>query len=328
MSREGGGTVDDIMYVAKQRAAMHGVRNILVATKGTGATARRARRVFGGGYTIYAVGNPPSSYDRGFCLHTGITREKRAELQSQGIQVVLQDYSVLQGSRAIAGGELFDFSEREIPHNQRLDQLIEAIRQGRDEVIMTIIFNAFCWFGEGGKVCMEIALMAAESGALPLDELCVAIATPADLAVPDACLVFHPAKTEALFTWDFCVADFTQMGKVTPLFVNNLAASLTFYRDVIGLVETPSSELPGYAELKLGSGRLALAEETLRPIVSERFSCSLDARLPGEQRLLFSVRSVEDVRARLATATVPLEPGDQARVTRFRDPDGNVVEIM
>jgi catechol 2,3-dioxygenase-like lactoylglutathione lyase family enzyme len=193
---------------------------------------------------------------------------------------------------------------------------------------MGIIFNAFCWSGEGGKVCMEIVLMAAESGAFPLDELCAAIASPADLAVPDACAILHPASAEALFTWDFWVADFAQVRKFTPVLVSDLEVSLTFYRDVVGLAEAPAGDLPGYVELGLGSGRLALAEESARPIVTQRSSLSLDALLPGQQSLLFSVRGLEGVRTRLATANVPLEPGDQAWVARFRDPDGNVVEIM
>jgi catechol 2,3-dioxygenase-like lactoylglutathione lyase family enzyme len=175
---------------------------------------------------------------------------------------------------------------------------------------------------------MEIVLMAAESGALPLDELCVAIATPADLTVPDACAVLHPARAEALFTWDFWVADFSQVRKFTPLLVSNLEVSLTFYRDVVGLAGAPAGDLPGYAELKMGSGRLALAEESARPIVTQRSSLRLDALHPGEQSLLFSVRDLEEVRSRLTAARVPLEPGDQVWVTRFRDPDGNVVEIM
>ena len=61
------------------------------------------------------------------------------------------------------------------------------------------------FFGDGPKVCLEITLMAADSGELPLDEDCLAIARP--LGYSHAALIVHPVKTTALFSTHFRVKD-------------------------------------------------------------------------------------------------------------------------
>lgn len=70
----------DLMQVVKQRAEQHGVKNIVVPTKETGATVKRAQEVLGPDYRFFAVGNPSSSYDRKLCLHKGISDARRREL--------------------------------------------------------------------------------------------------------------------------------------------------------------------------------------------------------------------------------------------------------
>ena len=317
----------DIMTIAKQRAEATGATNVIVATASTGATAKRALKVFGPDYTIYAVGNPAASHGR-WCLHKGITEEKRSELEQLGIKVALQDYSIFQGRRLHVGEKVFDFSEHEGQQNALLDAVIESISNGKAETIMDIISQAFNWFGEAGRVCMEVTVMAADSGVLPLREPCAAIASPVDLGAPDACMVLHPATTARLFTWDFGIIAFDQVGKYTPLIVSNLSAALQFYGDIVGLRRLPSDDRAGYLELALGAGKLALAEEEAIPAVSQHTSLPL-ATLTGEKRrLLFSVPNGEAVCERLAAEGVSTEPGDQEWITRFEDPDGNTVEIM
>ena len=317
----------DVMQIAKQRAETAGARNVVIPTGGTGSAARRALEYFGPDYTVYAVGNPDSSHGR-WCLHRGITEEKRAELEELGIQVALQDYSIFQGRRLHVGEKALDFSDYDGQRNVLLDAVIENIGQGKTETIMDIIRHTFSWFGEAGQICMEVVLMAADSGVLPLRELCTAIASPVDLGAFDACLVLHPATTAKLFTWDLGIVAFDQVGKYTPLIVSDLRASLHFYRDVVGLKQLPGDEHARYAELALGAGKLALAEEAAIPVVSQETSLPL-ATLTGEKRrLLFSVPNGEAVREKLAAEGVATEPGDQEWITRFSDPDGNTVEIM
>ena len=50
--------------------------------------------------------------------------------------------------------------------------------------------------GDGPSVCLEITLMAADAGALPLDQDCLAISRPRPASrAPDAALVLHPQTT-------------------------------------------------------------------------------------------------------------------------------------
>ena len=317
----------DVMQIAKQRAETAGARNVVIPTGGTGSAARRALDYFGPDYTVYAVGNPASSHGR-WCLHRGITEEKRRELAQQGIKVALQDYSIFQGRRLHVGEKVFDFSEHEGQQNASLDAVIENIGNGKTETIMDIISQTFSWFGEAGQICMEVTVMAADSGVLPLHELCTAIASPVDLGTSDACMVLRPAAAAKLFTWDFGIIAFDQVGKYTPLVVSDLRPSLHFYGDVVGLKRLSSDDRAGYAELALGSGKLALAEEAAIPTVSQETSLPPATLMAEKRRLLFSVPNGEAVCERLASEGVPTEPGDQEWITRFEDPDGNTVEIM
>jgi len=317
----------DVMQMAKQRAETAGAKNVVIPTGGTGSAAKRALNYFGPDYTIYAAGNPDRSHGR-WCLHRGITEEKRKELEQLGIKVALQDYSIFQGRRLHVGEKVFDFSGYDDQRNTPLDAVIENIGQGKTETIVDLIRQTFSWFGEAGQICMEVVLLAADSGVLPLGELCTAIASPVDLGTPDGCIVLQPATTARLFTWDFGIMAFDQVGKCTPLIVSDLGTSLRFYGDLVGLKQLPGDEAAGYAELALGAGKLALAEEAALPTVSQETSIPLATLMGETRRLLFAVPNVEAVCERLAAEGVPREPGDQEWITRFKDPDGNTVEIM
>lgn len=103
----------DLMDVVRQRADQYEVRNIVVPTKETGATVKRAREALGTAYRFFAVGNPSSSYDRKLCLHRGITQQKREELEALGITVILEDQSITQawatgGAKRLINGKFSD----------------------------------------------------------------------------------------------------------------------------------------------------------------------------------------------------------------------------
>jgi len=315
------------MQIAKQRAETAGAKNVVIPTGGSGTAAKRALDYFSPDYTVYAVGNPDSSHGR-WCLHRGITDKKRKELEQLGIKVALQDYSIFQGRRLHVGEKVFDFSGYDGQRNASLDAVIENMGQGKTETIMDLIRQTFSWFGEAGQICMEVVVMGADSGVLPLRELCVAIASPVDLGTPDACMVLHPAITAKLFTWDFHIVAFDQVGKYTPLIVNDLATSVHFYSDLVGLKQLAGDERADFVELALGAGKLALVEEKAIPTISQETSIPMDALRAETRRLLFTVPSVEGACERLGAEGVATEPGDQEWITRFKDPDGNTVEIM
>ena len=211
-------TMTDLMQLVKERAEQHGVKNIVVPTKESGNTVKRVLEALGTEYHFYAVGNPSTSHDRGFCLHKGITEEKRKELEALGITVILEDQSITQawavgGQKRLINGKFFDLWGKARERNVPLDVLIENISSEGKYNLLLVLVHAMEWFGEAGRVCIECALMAADSGLLPLDELCIVIATPVDPNVPDACMVLSPAKTVDVLTWKFGVTDFTQVLK-------------------------------------------------------------------------------------------------------------------
>ena len=109
------------------------------------------------------------------------------------------------------------------------------------------------------------------------------------------------------------------------LYVSDLATSLTFYRDVVGLEHRFTDA--GYAEFNTGATRFALYERhraewlTGRPVV------------PGPAgEVVLLVEDVDAVADALRARGVPLlaEPADRPwghRTVHAADPDGFVVEF-
>jgi len=318
----------DVIQVAKERADLYGVKDVLVATAGQGNTAKRALHVFGEGYQIYAVSNPSSSHDKGLCIHSGITAEKRHELEQLGIKVALHECSMGQGKDWYAGGKVYDFTDSDLPGNAKLNAVIGSIAAGRKGIIRGIVLRTFGWFGEGGSVCLEIAFMAVDSGAVPPHVRAVAIATPGDLSVSHVCMVLDLAKSEDLFTWHFGIVDVAHVPQYTPLVVADLGKAFHFYRDLVGLKVLSRDESRRYVEFALGSGKLALAETDALSVVAQNTSLPITSESRGTQKLGFEVDDVQTTRDRLTAAGVAVERGDQEWITAFKDPDGNQVHIM
>lgn len=201
---EGGQEVKmDIMAGAQARAERSGVRNVVVATN-SGASVLAAQEAFGPGYRFFAVGNPASAHDSGLCLHTGISKETRRALQAKGITVITRDQSLFQADeRTDMGPSLHDAAVRAYADRFRGGRLPP---KGDDDVVAMTGHILAEFFGDGPKVCLEIALMAADSGLLPLDEDCMAIATP-QLGFAHAAMVLRPARTQDLFSMRLRVKD-------------------------------------------------------------------------------------------------------------------------
>ena len=184
----------DIMTVAKHRAEKFGVKNVLVATN-SGASVRRAYEIFGLAYKFFAVGNPASAHERGLVLHSGISEETRRDLEQKGIKVILQDRSLFQTPGLSCYGA-------------SLEQVLrKAGTEGRF-MAMSVAYNVLQLFSDGPRVCLEIALMAADSGELPLDADCISIACPSSYCdLPDAALVLRPSKSEDIFKGELRIKD-------------------------------------------------------------------------------------------------------------------------
>jgi hypothetical protein len=193
----------DILPAAKARAERFGVRNVVVATN-SGASVLAAQEAFGPGYRFFAVGNPASAHDRGLCLHTGISEETKETLEAKGVTVVLADQSLFQADERTEMGPplraaaVQAYADRF--HGGKLPP------EGAEDLVSVISRVLAEFFGDGPKVCLEIALMAADSGQLPLGEDCMAIATP-KLGFAHAAMILRPARTRDLFSMRLRVKD-------------------------------------------------------------------------------------------------------------------------
>ena len=185
----------EIMTLARERAEALGVRNVLVTTN-SGASVEAAQDALGPEYRFYAVGNPASAHDRGLVGHDGISEETQQRLEAKGIQVVLQDQSMFQRDNLYFTGVPLSQVIAETGSNERFGPL-------------GMIFNVWQqMFGDGPRVCLEIAFMAADEGALPLDEDCMAIATPSSYCdLPDAALILRPTRSEDMFSGRLRIKD-------------------------------------------------------------------------------------------------------------------------
>jgi uncharacterized protein len=174
------------MQDAREVAERFAIRHVLVATN-TGRSLRRAQAAFGPGYVWYAVGNPAGAHERGLVQHCGVSEETCEELAASGVHVVLRDRSPLQCERVryLAG------SLSHIDEETRADGVCNAL---------ALLYSTLQLLSDGPRVCIEIALMAADAGILPLDEDCLAIACPSAYCdLPDAAVVMRPARSEELF---------------------------------------------------------------------------------------------------------------------------------
>jgi uncharacterized protein len=185
----------DIMAAAKERADAFGLCNVLVATN-SGASIRSARQAFGSGYRFFAVGNPASAHARGLVLHDGVSEETRRSLEAEGVTIVLQDRSLFQTPRLSFMGA-------------SLQEVVGNAGQGRFGAV-SIAYNVLQLLSDGPRVCLEIALMAADSGDLPLDADCISIACPSSYCdLPNAAVVLRPARSEDVFKGALRIKDVT-----------------------------------------------------------------------------------------------------------------------
>lgn len=115
------------------------------------------------------------------------------------------------------------------------------------------------------------------------------------------------------------------------VYVDDVPASVRFYRDLLGFHETyrfPDSDEPGYVALELEDGKLGLSSADFpgihgkpqRPVTGRPFE--LCVRVPDVDAFTGELRR--------AGVAVLAEPADQPwgeRVAYVEDPDGNPVHI-
>ncbi len=152
---------------AKERAKSLGIQNIVVAST-TGRTGVKACKVFEG-FNLVIVRH-----------HAGFQSPGSQQMHPDSERVILAS-----GARIVTASHAFSGVER-------------AMRTKRGTIgPLELIADTLRIFGEGTKVCLEIAVMAADAGAIPVGTRVVAIAGTSKGA--DAALVVRPAHSNNFF---------------------------------------------------------------------------------------------------------------------------------
>jgi hypothetical protein len=152
---------------AKQRADELGIDTILVAST-RGRTGVQAAELYQG-YSVVVV-----SHSTGFKEPNTqeLTEENRAAIEATGTTVLTCQHAFGGVNRAV---------------RRQLGTYLT------DEIIAYVLRT----FGEGTKVCAEIALMAADAGLVTVGEPCIAIAGTGRGA--DTAVVLIPANSQQFF---------------------------------------------------------------------------------------------------------------------------------
>jgi hypothetical protein len=152
---------------AKERAESLEIRDVVVAST-TGRTGARACQVFRG-FRLTVVRH-----------HTGFQTPGSQQMTPENERVILAS-----GARIVTAGHALSGIER-------------AIRAKRDTIgPLELMADTLRLFGDGTKVCLEITVMAADAGAIPVDRPVIAIAGTTEGA--DTALVVKPAHSNNFF---------------------------------------------------------------------------------------------------------------------------------
>ncbi|RJS84058.1 hypothetical protein CW702_03010 [Candidatus Bathyarchaeota archaeon] len=158
---------DEVLKAAKERADELGIRDIVVAST-RGETGVKAAEIFKG-YNLVVVTH-----------HTGFRAPGIQEMKEENRKTIEE-----LGGKVFTGTHAFMNVERAI-----LNKLGTAYPT-------EIIAHTLRLFGEGMKVAVEITLMAADAGLIPVDKDVISIAGSGKGA--DTAVVIKPANSKDLF---------------------------------------------------------------------------------------------------------------------------------
>jgi hypothetical protein len=150
----------ETLRIARARAEELGIRCILVASTHGGTALRAADVVQGSGIEVTAVSICASFSDMGWTMSS----EERARLEARGIRVLTSAHALGDGIAEGFNGE---------------------------NTVGAVVAGALRWFSQGMKVAVEISLMAAEAGLVPVGMELIAVAGTNDGA--DTAIVIAPS---------------------------------------------------------------------------------------------------------------------------------------
>jgi len=160
---------EKLLEFAKKRVKELNIKNIVVATT-HGSTALAAKDTFEKETNIIAV-----SIAEGYSMRDGwcMKPEERRHLEEKGIKVITAVH-------ALGDGVASAFAEKY--GGKPLEEIVR---------------DTFYRFGQGMKVCVEIVLMAADSGLIPMDKEIMAIGGTG--SGTDTCIIVKPAYPRTFF---------------------------------------------------------------------------------------------------------------------------------
>ena len=158
---------ESVLELAKNYAQAEGIRDIVVAST-TGETGVKASKIFKG-FNVVVVSH-----------HVGFQEPGVWELKEENRSKILENGAkILAATHALSGVE-------------------RAIRKEFGTIMpLEIMAHTLRLFGEGTKVCVEITIMAADAGLIPVDREVIAIGGTGRGA--DTALVIKPANASNFF---------------------------------------------------------------------------------------------------------------------------------
>jgi hypothetical protein len=158
---------DALLQSAKKYAEEEGIKDIVIAST-TGETGAKASKTFKG-YNVIIVTHCFGFQEPG---KTQLLEEYRKEILANGAKIFAGVHALSSAERAI----------------RKIFGTIQPLE---------LIANVLRLMGEGTKVCVEITLMAADAGLIPVDKDVVAIAGTGKGA--DTALRIRPANAARFF---------------------------------------------------------------------------------------------------------------------------------
>jgi len=165
--RSGPANTEATLLAAKKRAEALGIRRIVVAST-TGRVAIRACEMFNG-FDLVVVRQ-----------HTGWESPGSQQMAMENEKAIVES-----GAKIVTAGHALSGIERSIRTKWNTVGPLE------------LMADTLRIFGEGTKVCVEITVMAADAGAIPMDHSVVAIGGTDNGA--DTALVIEPAHSNNFF---------------------------------------------------------------------------------------------------------------------------------
>jgi len=166
---------DGILDAVSERVSRGGITHVVVAS-GTGETGdRMLARLEGRGIQVVVVTE-----------HCGASKEGECDMSAK-----VEEDLVKRGAKVVRATHVLSGVERSITKKTGGSSRVEAI----SEAIRAL-------FGQGMKVCVEIAVMAADNGAVPCGPAVEVISVGGKESGADTACVVRPAHANAFFNFE------------------------------------------------------------------------------------------------------------------------------